>query len=119
LKDKIIVSIKPDGSFDCLATKSEQLAAELAKYGITLESTLRRASHVEPDSLVLRVLFHGLRRLAGEQGAVAAFTRGWPVLWRADMGPSGGPVLPGRWRDRREAIAAEIEWLNERIGKSI
>jgi hypothetical protein len=45
---------------------------------------ITRASHVEPDS-------------GGD--------------WRADMGPSGGPVL-GPFRSRTEALGAEREWLS-------
>ena len=44
---------------------------------------ITRASHVEPD----------------EEG-----------YWRADMGPSGGPVL-GPFRSRAGALDAEREWL--------
>ena len=46
---------------------------------------VRRASHVEPD------------------GAAD---------WSADLSPVGGPVLRG-FRQRSEALAAEINWLNE------
>ena len=72
----------------------------------------RRASHVEPDGLALRGAFHTLRWLFGEKGRVSEWTRGWRCLWRANMAPSGGPVLPGRWRDRKQAIAAEVEHFN-------
>ena len=46
---------------------------------------VRRASHVEPD---------------GAGG------------WFADLSPVGGPVLRG-FRQRSEALAAEVNWLNE------
>ena len=45
---------------------------------------ITRASHVEPDA----------------EG-----------FWRADMGPSGGPVL-GPFRSRTEALGAERAWLS-------
>lgn len=76
-------------------------------------ATIRRASHVEPDGVVARGVFHALRRLFGEKGTVAGFTRTWTCLWRVNLGPANGPILVGRWKDRKEAIAAEIEWLNE------
>jgi hypothetical protein len=79
---------------------------------ITDASTVRRASHVEPVSPGLRVLFHGLRMLFGEYGRMASFTRAWPCYWRVNLSPIGGPVLPGVWRDRADAIAAEVEHLN-------
>ena len=47
--------------------------------------TTRRASHVEP--------------LPGGG-------------WGADLGPVGGPVL-GAYRTRREALEAEVRWLEE------
>lgn len=46
---------------------------------------VRRASHCEPD----------------DEGR-----------WTADLTPSGGPVL-GPFERRREALAAEVEWLRE------
>ena len=49
--------------------------------------TITRASHVEPDA----------------EGN-----------WRADMGPSGGPML-GPFRSRTEALGAERGWLNQRM----
>jgi hypothetical protein len=51
------------------------------------EATIARASHVEP---------------VGTQ-------------WEADMSPSGGPVLSG-FAMRGDAIAAEIEWLENNRG---
>ncbi len=45
---------------------------------------ITRASHVEPDA----------------EG-----------YWRADMGPSGGPVL-GPFRSRSEALGAENVWIS-------
>jgi hypothetical protein len=62
-----------------------------AIYGESIDLTelgtvdVKRASHVEPD---------------GAGG------------WYADLLPVGGPVLPG-FRQRSEALAAEINWLNE------
>jgi len=75
-------------------------------------SVTRRASHVEPDNVALRVLFHMLRSLFNEKSIAAEFTRRWPCLWRANMALSGGPILPGRWYDRQEAINAEIAYFN-------
>lgn len=76
------------------------------------ESTVtRRASHVEPDSLVLRVLFHLLRRL-GDKNQIAEWTRHWPCLWRVNTKPVGGPILDKRWYHRQDAIDAEVVFLN-------
>lgn len=73
----------------------------------------RRASHVEPDRAGLRLAFHALRKLFGETGAVSDWTRNWPVLWRINTAPVGGPILPTRFYDRQKAIEAEIVFLND------
>jgi hypothetical protein len=52
------------------------------------EMSTRRAGFVEPD----------------EQGN-----------WKADLSPSGGPLLGG-FTTRSEALAAEVAWLNWRYG---
>lgn len=75
-------------------------------------ATVRRASHVEPVSRPLRILFHGLRTAFGEYGWVSDLTRRWPVAWRVNLAPIGGPVLFGYWVDRQDAIQAEIDYLN-------
>jgi hypothetical protein len=76
-------------------------------------SVTRRASHVQPNNVALRLVFQLLRLVFGDTGAVAATTRAWPCLWRADMRPIGGPVLQGRWRNRQTAINVEEEFFNK------
>lgn len=70
----------------------------------------RRASHVEPCNVALRLAFRLLRRTFGERGAISDWTRRWPCLWRVDLAPSCGPVL-GPFKDRGVAIACEVNWL--------
>jgi hypothetical protein len=105
------------------------------------EADIRRASHVEPANWALRVLFHILRRFLGDKGRMSDFTRRWNCLWRVNTKPMGGPVLTwshvystkqmrsmartecgitfpelfsiATWRDRRDAIDTEIEFLNQ------
>ena len=72
----------------------------------------RRASHVEPDSWLLRFVFHFIRHRTQDTSRLAAFTRCWPCLWRVNTAPIGGPILDGRWRNRLAAIDAEVEFLN-------
>lgn len=62
----------------------DALDGVLAELGAT---TLRRASHVEP-------------------------VFGIPGEWAADLSPVGGPTL-GMFPTRREALAAEVEWLDQ------
>jgi hypothetical protein len=73
-------------------------------------SKIRRYSHVEPASPVLRLIFHALR-LLGDTGAVSDWTRDWPCCWRARI--INGPILAGRWYNRQSAIRAEIEFFNQ------
>jgi hypothetical protein len=53
--------------------------------------TVRRASHVEP--------------VPTDTG----------TQWAADLSPVGGPML-GPYRTRSEALAAELAWLEPRLG---
>lgn len=59
---------------------------ELAPIIVDSESSIRRASHVEP----------------GNSG------------WWSDMSPVGGPML-GPYALRSEALSAEVRWLHENI----
>jgi hypothetical protein len=72
---------------------------------------VERASHVCPENWALRILFHVLRYFVGDKGRMSEFSRNWPCTWRVEI--VNGPILPGRYRDRKEAIAAEIEYLNQ------
>ena len=76
-------------------------------------AVVRRASHVEPDNIFLRVLFHALRRWLGDKGRMSDFTRRWPILWQVNLQPVGGPVLVQRFYDRYAAIDAEVLALNK------
>ena len=76
-------------------------------------STVQRASHVEPDNAVLRWLFHYIRQRCADTSALAGFTRLWPCLWRINTAPVGGPILEAKYRDRKQAIEAEVRFLNQ------
>lgn len=78
-------------------------------------ASVKRASHVEPDSYLLRVLFHWLRGKFGETGRISDWTRNWKCLWRVNMSPSNGPILPERWVNRQDALNAEVTWLSENL----
>jgi hypothetical protein len=100
-----VIKIKADGTVRFINTP------ELAT--LAPNATVRRASQVEPDVAVYRWVFHSLRCLFGERGLVADWTRDWRILWRVNLAPVGGPVLPQRWWVRCDAIIAEVDWLNE------
>lgn len=72
-----------------------------------------RASHVIPADPLLRVIFNFIRSHCTDTGPLAAFTRRWPCAWQIDTTPVGGPILPGVWYNRAEAIDAEVEFLND------
>lgn len=100
------VTISPEGKTTFLYDES---LAEL----VPKTAVIKRASHVEPVSIPLRLAFHALRAAFGEYGWVATFTRSWRCLWRVNMAPVGHGVLPQLFHNRAAAIAAEIEYLNE------
>ena len=91
---------------------SKYLLTDAAK-DIDLGGTPRRASHVEPNNVVFRVLFHILRRWLGDKGRMSNFTRAWPILWRVNLQPIGGPVIAERYFNRRQAINAEVVAINK------
>jgi hypothetical protein len=119
-----VLTVTIDENGDLLYLKSD-LADVLLECG---EVVQRRASHVEPASRDLRILFHTLRFIFGEQGRIADWTRKWVCLWRVNTAPVGGPILRMKdvrtpcpqamreniavWLNRQEAIDAEIAFLN-------
>ena len=76
-------------------------------------AAVARASHVEPANYFLRVIFHALRQWLGDKGRMSNFTRRWPILWRVNMAPVGGGILPTLYRNRFAAIDAEVIALNK------
>lgn len=101
----IQITFNPDGTAEHLG--DEHSAA--AKLLPNATRRMARASHIEPCHWALRVAFHAFRAVSGDKDALAAWTRSWACLWRVRV--VGGPVLPGCYRDRGEAIAAEVKWL--------
>jgi hypothetical protein len=106
---EVTVTVRDNGELIFLDTPEAQCFKALGSV------TTRRASHVEPDSWLLRLAFHALRHFYGDKGRMSDFTRNWPCLWRVNTRPTGGPILPGRWRNRQEAIDAEVSWLGNHL----
>lgn len=121
--DKIVtMTIEENGDATMLATGGSEVFTEIG------ETKTQRASHVEPASFVYRVIFHILRWF-GDKNQIAEWTRHWPVRWRVNTSPVGGPILHyshleddygprgedgiATWWDRQEAIDAEVEFLNK------
>jgi hypothetical protein len=103
------ITLTIDENGDQVFLKSD--GAEMFRtLGITVT---RRASHVEPDTWALRILFHAIRKAVRDTSRVAAWTRTWRCRWRIDASPIGGPILAKRYMNRQEAIEAEIEFVNK------
>lgn len=102
------ITISPDGSVRFI--HDDELSQELEEVvGMPVK---RRASHVEPVNAVARVIYHAIRKRVSDDSTAAEWTRVWPVVWRARI--FGGPTL-GPFKDRAEAIRAEVVWLEENI----
>jgi hypothetical protein len=110
---RISIFIAADGEITCDSSVTRMLNLD----GESKTIIRRRASHVEPDSLTLRIIFHLIRKIFGEDGRLGNFTRRWRCIWRVDMSPSGGPILEERYLNRGLALDAERRWLWENTEK--
>lgn len=104
---EVVINVHEDGHITCLDQQGVEFLKRLGKV-IT-----QRASHVEPESRLLRGVFHALRGFSGDKGWLASFTRHWTCRWRVNMSPIGGPILARRYSNRQAAIDAEVAYLNE------
>jgi len=104
--DTFIVSIDSNGDMSQLVSPS---------FPLLVDGTIRRASHVEPTNIVLRWVFHLLRTMYGGKGRIAAWTREWPIVWRVNLTPINGPIIPIDFTNRFTAIQFEISWINDNI----
>lgn len=100
------------GRFTCLYDAGAapivlKYSQEYASVGVRV----RRVSYIEPCSWPLRKAFHMLRRLCGDGGRVADWTRRWGCLWRVNFGPVRGPIQ-GPFSKREEAL----EWEHGNVG---
>lgn len=101
---KHVIQIRRDGTI-----------VSLSNLEVTLDGpvTTTRASHVEPFRLIPRLAFRLIRRVFGETGAAANWTREWNVLWRVRFpGSSGWAYGPA---SRSRCIAWEVETLSSRL----
>ena len=76
-------------------------------------AVVSRASHVYPRNFILRTVFRILRFWLGDKGRMSEFTRSWKCEWIIDTRPVGGQVLPTVYYDRKQAINAEVVYLNK------
>ncbi len=69
----------------------------------------RRVSTIRPTRTWRLIVFLILRRVCGEQGRVAAWTRTWTGPWRCRILKTGETAV---FETRAEAIGWEIETIN-------
>lgn len=91
------LNFHPDGSVTTLNTPALPLA-ELGTVSLT------RYSRILPLHPVKRAAFQALRRLFGDQGRTAAWTRTWRGPWRAVILGTGAVFVS---YDRAECLAWE------------
>lgn len=121
-REQITITIDESGDLTFLETA---MAEGFKTLGSVEE---KRASHVEPYDFWPRLAFRIIRWLVADDSKWAERTRWWLCDWRVNTKPVGGPIL--RWRhvyeptvpypnvvyrfkNRKDAIAAEIEFLNK------
>jgi len=107
---KMKLAISSDGHVECIGEDAPDISQFFAV------TTRRRASHIEPCSWHLRLVFHLCRSVKLHSDWLAEWTRGWRCSWRVNLSPSGGPTF-GRYRDRQQAIEAEHSWLEQNLWK--
>jgi hypothetical protein len=105
--NELIIEFDQAGAANFVLDDSTRALTELGK------ATIERASHVVPSGFFKRLTFRVLRRLFGDCGRLANWTRSWQNSWQAEM--VGGPVLRG-YATRQAALQAERDWIRENRG---
>ncbi|MBN2003774.1 MAG: hypothetical protein JXA21_10490 [Anaerolineae bacterium] len=103
----VAFKIKTDGTLAVIAHAPEDVRTVPGDV-----VNLARGGHVWPKHGFKRLAFRLLRRLCGNRGRVAAWTRTWRGAWlviRAD----NGQRLPGEFASHGDAVKAEVAWLLE------
>ena len=99
------ITFRPDGTAEYIG--DEQAPASSLAFGSRQQ---RRASHIEPVNVWLRLAFWLVRAGADDGDWLTDWTRTWTCLWQVRV--VGGPTF-GAFKNRGDAIAAEIKWLEE------
>jgi len=68
----------------------------------------KRVSHIYPKKFFQRIVFKVLRKIFGDNGKVAEWTRNWKCEWIVYI-PSVGYFGP--YKDRKKAIKVEKELI--------
>jgi hypothetical protein len=107
----VIVSFQ-GGKVRVLSDNTEFISRTM---GDMTEKRTHRASHIYPTNVIKRWSFIVLRKVFGDKGRLASWTRKWKCHWFVSLAPVDGPNL-GPFTNRKEAISAEKEWLWEHKG---
>jgi hypothetical protein len=81
----------------------------------------KRISYIYPQNLILRVIFKTLRKLFGDNGKIADWTRNWECKWQIeilDENKSEKKIFKG-FKDRKIAIDFEKNYIiNQKTKKN-
>ena len=102
------IKIDENGNITTFAEELREIDPSLYE---EVKSTKRRVSHILPKNPLKRIFFKVLRKLFGEEGKVADWTRKWKGKWIVII---DGEVK-GEFESREEAIEFEKRYLFERI----
>jgi len=73
----------------------------------------KRVSHIYPQNIILRTIFKVLRKLFGDNGKIADWTRNWKCKWQVeilDENKSKKKIFKG-FKDRKTAIDFEKNFI--------
>ncbi len=107
---KSTIRITPDGQIVAIKTRVVD-HLPLDTFG---QVATRRASHILPGHPGKRLAFRLLRRLAGERGPIAEWTRRWRGPWQVTWADQPHLVVFAH-PSRRVCVEWEIQNLNQRL----
>ena len=107
----IIVTLKNDGTTSIIYHPATQVGiADRLSDCLGEISGDHRGGHCYPAWWVARVAFQAMRRLFGNTGIVAEWTRHWDCPWVVVRADNGEP-LPGMYRSHGAAVNAEVVFM--------
>ena len=108
----VVVIVSPNGGLSVVANHDTQaLVVEALAAALGPVREVRRGGHVVPAGLLRRVAFRLLRRVFGNRGRAAAWTRTWSGPWLLKMLPAGNVLGP--FAEWDAAVQAEVKYLLE------
>jgi hypothetical protein len=81
----------------------------------------KRVSYIYPQNFILRAVFKALRKLLGDDGKIANWTRNWKCKWQVeilDENKSEKKIFKG-FKDRKTAIKFEKDYIINQKTKKI